>query len=716
LVKTTLMKRDFPLIVAGLLFTAFAHAEEVRLEWQTDQIYPRVGYYNPIRLELSATKPDGVTKLPDGLKAPLYGTFKFGPQESPTKATLLLDEPEDGPARLWIDRNANGDLTDDPPIKWDERKGDTGPILSWGGTAAVETAYGAEKRTLGLSLYRFNKSDPKRAALRNTLFYYRTYGFAGNVSLGGKEYPSLLVDDATTGDFRGTDAATGPRVNLLMDLNGDGKFDSKVERFDVRQPFNVNGSTYEIAGLTASGGTFTISKSDKKVAELPKAPAVGGRPFGFEQKNIEGETVRFPEDYKGKLVLLDFWATWCGPCIKELPTVVKVYEEFHAKGFEILGVSLDSASGLEKLAQFTKDKGMPWPQVCDTNAWKSPIAEGYAVHSIPSAFLVDGKSGTIVALGNELRGEQLRTTVERCLAKLGEAAPAKLSTTAPLAPAVSVPPLPAAPPAAPAALEPVIAKATELLDAGKFLTAEAFASQKQNPQPAPVALTPAGTAPLPGREIARRAAAGYVRAGWFFQCTKCGRWHTNLAGGYAVAPDTVVTAHHVMQPPENMKPGVGHPILVRGESDVLPVTAVLADDASMDAIVLRAAVTDLTPLPLGGDVQIGDSVWCLSDPRGERGYFSAGIVNRFVDRTANGARLHRINVSTDWAPGSSGAAILDVAGNVIGHVATIRALFGKAPTHPPDAKPGEPATGAPAMAMNLHEAIPAKSVLTIIPK
>ncbi|MDB6168425.1 MAG: thioredoxin family protein [Verrucomicrobia bacterium] len=704
------MKRDFPLIVAGLFAGICAQAEEVRLEWQPDQISSRLGYYYPVRLELGATKPDGVTKLPDGLKAPLYGTLKFGPQESPTKATVVLDEPADGPARLWIDRNANGDLTDDPPVKWDARKeGET--MVTWGGSAAVETAYGAEKRALGLSMYRFNKDDPKRAGLRNTLLYYRTCGFSGNVSLGGKSYAAVLTDDAATGDFRGTDAATGPRVNLLLDLNGDGRFDSKAERFDVRKPFNVAGTTYEITGLTASGGTFTIAKSDKTVAELPKAPVLGDRPFAFQQKNTLGEPVRFPEDYKGKLVLLDFWATWCGPCVKELPNVTKVYEEFHPKGFEILGVSLDSASGLAKLAQFTKDKGMPWPQVCDTKGWPSPLVEGYSVHGIPAAFLVDGKSGAIVAMGSDLRGEQLRTTVERCLAKLGAAAPAKISS--------SVPP-PSTPPEAtapePVAPDAVVAKATELLKQGKLLAADTFAAQKQNPQPAPVALAPAGTAPLPGREIARRAAAGYVRAGWFYQCTTCGRWHVNLAGGYAVANDTVVTAHHVMQPPQSMKPGVGHPILVRGESEVLPVTAVVADDAASDAIVLRAAVEDLSPLPLGGDVQVGDSVWCLSDPRGERGYFSTGIVNRFVERTVGDPRGRRINLSTDWAPGSSGAAVLDVAGNVIGHVATIRALFGKAPTHSPEAKPGDPATGTAAMAMNLHEAIPAKSVLAIIPK
>lgn len=696
------MKRDTPLIVATLLFALSAQAEEVRLKWQPEQVPTGVSYYNPIRLELSATKPEGVTKLPEGLKAPLYATLQLGPQEKPTKAVVLLDEPDDGAARLWIDRNANGDLTDDPAITLGHKPNTTS---KWNCNAAVEVAYGAEKRPFGVSMYRFDKSDPKRTALRNTLLYYRNSGFAGEVSLGGKSYPSALVDDGTTGDFRGVEGAKDGAY-LLVDLNNDGKYDFKAERFNVRQPFNVGGTTYEITGLAATGDSFTIAKSDKTVAEKPKAPAIGARPTAFEHKSIAGENVRFPEDYKGKLVLLDFWATWCGPCIKELPNLLKVYEEFHGKGFEILGVSLDNEGGLAKLPTFTQDKKMAWTHVCDAGGWKSPIAELYSVNSIPSAFLVDGKTGLIVAMGAELRGENLRTTVEQCLAKLGEA---REKPTTAVPPAAAVPPATKTTTPPPVNLEPVIAKATELLSAGKLLATEAFAAQKQNPQPGPVALAPAATEPLTGREIARRASAGYVRAGWFFQCTKCGKWHVNLAGGYAVAADTIVTAHHVMNPPENMKPGVGHPILVRGESEVVPVTAVVADNEGLDAIVLRTAASDLSPLPLAGDVQVGDNVWCLSDPRGERGYFSSGIVNRFVDR--NG----RINVSTDWAPGSSGAAVLDVAGNVIGHVATIRALFGKAPTHPPDAKPGDPA-GAPAQAMNLHEAIPAKSVLGMIPK
>ena len=700
------MKHGSPLIVAALCLGALAQAEDVRLEWQPNQIASKINYYMPVRLELSATKPEAIKKVPEGVTAPLYGVLKLGPKDAPASIGVVLDEPEGAPARLWFDRNGNGDLSDDPPAVWTENK--SANSAKWRGTATVDVTYGTEKREMGLTVYRFDSKDPRHAAMKNAIFYYRNFGYAGNVAIGGKSYPALLIDDESTGDFRGSQAPAMRSVNLLLDLNGDGRFDTQAERFDVRQPFNVAGTTYEVSGLDAIGGKFTITSSTRTVAERPKAPQVGKAPYPFEQKNIAGQAVHFPEAFKGKLVLLDFWATWCGPCMREVPGVVQVYKEFHDRGFEILGISLDGDEGPEKLPKFTQDRGMTWDQICQSRDGTSPIAMAYGVGPIPSSFLVDGKSGHIVAMGEDLRGPNLRATVEQCLAKLGEPGVPKLAARTEKTPGPIVNPATSS--------DPLVAKAAAMMSAGKLLSAEDFMAKKQSPQAGPVNVLPAGTTPLPGREIARRATAGYLRAGWFFHCTKCGNWHVNLAGGYSIATDTVVTAHHVMQPPDNMKPGDGYPILVRGDNEIIPVSGVVADDAAMDAIVLRAGASDLKPLPLGTDVQVGDSVWCLSDPRGERNYFSTGIVNRFVSHGSNDLRLQRIDVSTDWAPGSSGAAVLDSAGNVIGHVATIRALFSKTPYHAPDAKPGEAsATGTPGTAMNIHEAVPAKSVLTLIP-
>ncbi|MEZ0273765.1 MAG: hypothetical protein ACAH88_02580, partial [Roseimicrobium sp.] len=143
-------------------------------------------------------------------------------------------------------------------------------------------------------------------------------------------------------------------------------------------------------------------------------------------------------------------------------------------------------------------------------------------------------------------------------------------------------------PAAPSApVDPLVRKVQALIDAGGTLTAESFADSIKTPTSSTIALVPPATAPLSGREIARRAAGAYVRAGWVFQCTRCSRWHTNLAGGYAIAKDTVATAFHVMQKPGTMAANRGYPVVVRGNDEVLPLASVVASNEVGDTIVIR---------------------------------------------------------------------------------------------------------------------------------
>src|SRR5205814_5257012 len=114
------------------------------------------------------------------------------------------------------------------------------------------------------------------------------------------------------------------------------------------------------------------------------------------------------------------WATWCGPCMAEVPGLAKAYAEFHTKGIEILGISLDQPNTAAKVKEVTAAKNMSWPQVYDGKYWQAEIAQLYGINSIPAAFLVDGDTGTILTTGNSLRGPALEETWTAALEKKGK--------------------------------------------------------------------------------------------------------------------------------------------------------------------------------------------------------------------------------------------------------------------------------------------------------
>lgn len=418
------MSRLLALLAAAPLLAVAA--EDVQLKLLSTGGMPKMGGYFPLRLAIAEEKPEGIKKLPADIAAPLFGTFKLGASDAPTAIAVVLDEPDGKPSRLFVDANANGDLTDDPAPVWNSRnvKGSDGKdYQQFSGSAKVTVPLGKEPATLTLAMYRFDKRDPARAAQKGFLFHYPDYAREGEVKLGAKTYKALLADRMATGDFRGKDAASSG-VQLFLDVNENGKFEAGSEAFDVRQPFNVGGQTYEIAGLTPGGESFRIQKSAKVVAEKKAAPAaprpellaVGKPATVFKAKTTDGTAIDFPASFKGKVVLLDFWAIWCGPCIGELPHLTAAYQKFHDKGFEVLGISLDRPGDDKKLAAFTKDKNMPWPQVFDGKYWQAEVAQLYGVRSIPTAYLVDGDTGLVIA-NSGLRGSQLEKTVADALAK-----------------------------------------------------------------------------------------------------------------------------------------------------------------------------------------------------------------------------------------------------------------------------------------------------------
>jgi peroxiredoxin len=132
-------------------------------------------------------------------------------------------------------------------------------------------------------------------------------------------------------------------------------------------------------------------------------------PFPDTTKTISGEKITL-EDYKGKVVLLDFWATWCAPCRQEMPNVIRVYEKYHDKGFEIIGVSMDRDR--KSLDTYIAENGLTWKQIYDGKNWQSDLGQVYAVRAIPSTFLID-REGKIS--GKNLRGAELEKAVSELL-------------------------------------------------------------------------------------------------------------------------------------------------------------------------------------------------------------------------------------------------------------------------------------------------------------
>ena len=151
----------------------------------------------------------------------------------------------------------------------------------------------------------------------------------------------------------------------------------------------------------------SVNLRQKVQGDLKRLDQVGRTSPSFSAEDIQGRPIR-SETYRGKYVLLDFWATWCGPCIAELPRLQAAYRTYHDAGLEILGVSLDESK--DAVTDFVKARRIPWPQVHNAGA-ASDLVQAFGVSSIPATYLIDPQ-GTVIRI--DLRGKAL----DEALAKL----------------------------------------------------------------------------------------------------------------------------------------------------------------------------------------------------------------------------------------------------------------------------------------------------------
>lgn len=204
------------------------------------------------------------------------------------------------------------------------------------------------------------------------------------------------------------------------------KMENAYKTFISSNIQNIAGQTYLAQYASALGDEFVAEqlaavpeealtaplKEVKKLFEEKAATAVG-QPFkDIKAATPEGAELSVSEvAANAKVLLIDFWASWCGPCRQEMPNVKAAYEKYHPQGFEIIGVSLDSDGEAWKKA--IADLGMTWPQISDLKGWEAEGAQIYTVRAIPATVLI--KDGKIVA--RDLRGEDLATKVAELLAE-----------------------------------------------------------------------------------------------------------------------------------------------------------------------------------------------------------------------------------------------------------------------------------------------------------
>lgn len=403
--------RRLAIAVAAVL-ASVSGAEPVPLEFRPSNVFDAIPASMLMNvIPMTRERPESIIAEPEYANEPLYAQLSLG--DGGTVITFALDE-DDERAILYIDLNGNGDLTDDEPpegervVTPEERR--TPQLKVWiydlfDATIPVRYHDGPELE-LSITFRTYGKVCRDLHAIEPAIVYWSTYYRTGDVRFGEETYAVAVKDQNADGRFDTQRTAArrwGDRV--YIDLNRDGLFQPRGEGYEINAPFEVDGRVYEVKGISPSGDWIDIGPTTREFT--PDALRVGQMAPDFDIPGVGPLS-----SLRGRVVLIDFWATWCVPCLAEMPNVVATHERFRSRGFEVVGVSIDRERDAARMHEVAREYAMDWPEVHDHT---QAIARQYHVTSIPATFLV-GPDGTIRAMG--LRDEGLRSGVERAIADM----------------------------------------------------------------------------------------------------------------------------------------------------------------------------------------------------------------------------------------------------------------------------------------------------------
>ena len=372
------------LLIVGLSPTLLAAS--ANLEY-TDPITDLTGSCFLQGVRLTTDVPDELSEL-DFEGTTLYGVIPLAGGSFP----IVIDLRSDG-AFLFTDPNQTGMLEE---IAWDGMSPD-GRYLA---RVVVHIYYEEDAPTPYRLFLVWNPQFPI------VLTYCRGAYYGGSIALNGVTYRLAILDDDTDGRY--DDLESGA---LFIDVDQDGSLLTTMdshEQYGLAKPFNIDGRVYRVVAIAADGSQIEIEESDDWVAEKP--PLEVGHPAPtFAATDTRGQEVAL-DALKGQVVLLDFWASWCEPCIAELPTIEAIVAELAADGVTVLGINLDRS--VASLNQAVSQYGLTYQQIYDGK--DEAISSLYRVVGVPMSYVVDHDG---IIRGKGLRGQMLRETIETLLSE-----------------------------------------------------------------------------------------------------------------------------------------------------------------------------------------------------------------------------------------------------------------------------------------------------------
>ncbi len=386
--------------------------------------------YFPKVVKLTTDKPTGIHKEPHYKGTPKYATIHLG---NGPHATFLIaiDEPDAGDSHLYVDVNHDGDLTNDGDGSWGRTSEENG-THSYYKDAVFQVSYGTAKRETSHAQYAlelFHRGG------QDVLIYWRQSARSGLVTINGKKHKALLVENDSDGIYSKPVNAEGQPIHggsktlpvwLLVDLDDVGLIGSGSQRYDIRTPFVIRGTNYE-AIVSADGARVKLQPTTRAVVNpdqqaAPPAPSVvlanGKVAPDFTVQALDGHTLKL-SDYKGKIVVLDFWATWCGPCNASMPHLQRVYEAVKDKDVVVLGVCV--ADEKQAFQQWVSERSKKFTfqlafDPAGRNQATSISKNLYGVDGIPTTFVID-RDGKVAASVIGFEGDTDKR-IEDALSKL----------------------------------------------------------------------------------------------------------------------------------------------------------------------------------------------------------------------------------------------------------------------------------------------------------